>query len=87
MRNLDPNSARNLTLASRAVLIAAALDAVPGALDGVAYGDSIDLDGDGLTVHAGPPAPGVRLSDDDLMAAAMADALAPDVATDVGGVA
>ena len=86
MRNLDPNSARNLTLASRAVLIAAALDAVPGALDGVAYGDSIDLD-EGLTVHAGPPAPGVRLSDDDLMAAAMADALAPDVATDVGGVA
>ena len=85
MRNLDPNSARNLTLASRAVLIAAALDA--GALDGVAYGDSIDLDGDGLTVHAGPPAPGVRLSDDDLMAAAMADALAPDVATDFGGVA
>ena len=84
MSNLTPMS-RHLTLASRAVLIAAALDAVPGALDGVAYGDSIEVDG--LTVHAGPPAPHVRLSNAELLAVAMADATAPAPATDFGGVA
>ena len=84
MRNLDPNSALALT----GIIIAEAMrSAGPGALTGVAYGDSIDLDGDGLTVHDGPPQRQAALTDDDLMAAAMADALAPDVATDVGGVA
>ena len=85
MRNPALNPTRNLTLANRAVLIAAALDAAPGALTGVAYGDTPEVEG--LTIHAGPPAPHVRLSDEDLLADALADALAPDVATDVGGVA
>ena len=54
MSNLTLNPTRNLTLANRAVLIAA---------------------------------PHVRLSDEDLMAVAMADATAPAPATDFGGVA
>ena len=85
MSNLTLNPTRNLTLASRAVLIAAALDAVPGALDGVAYGDTPEVEG--LTIHAGPPAPHVRLSNAELLAVAMADATAPAPATDFGGVA
>ena len=85
MSNLTPMS-RQPTFTCAAAMIAAALDAVPGALTGVAYGDSIDLD-EGLTVHAGPPAPHVRLSNAELLAVAMADATAPAPATDFGGVA